>query len=74
MKKTGYLSYNFNNDRYAIVDSMDLFITDGLHCGECLSILINGQWVDDRIEYSKNKGWYFVYSGIEDLDNLKVKY
>ncbi|WP_185750647.1 DUF5348 domain-containing protein [Clostridium sp. KNHs214] len=43
-KKIGKLSYNYGNDRFGIIDSMDLWADDGIHCGECLEILVNDKW------------------------------
>lgn len=46
MKK---LSYNFENDRYGILEH-DLWINEGLHCGEGVEVYVNDKWVEDRIE------------------------
>lgn len=56
-KKYGWLGYNNNNDRYGILNKMDLWEDDGLHCGECLDIVIDGKIVHTRIEM-KGKTWY----------------
>lgn len=52
------LLYNEETERY----EMDGY---GLHCGDCLSVLIwnslsgKAEWVDTSIESGRN-GWYFV--------------
>lgn len=69
------LGYNVENDRYGILE-MDLWVNDGLHCGQGIEIYINGEWVEDRIEYNhKIKKWYLVNSGLigEELEYLKVR-
>lgn len=69
------LGYNYENDRYGILD-MDLFVDKGLHCGECIEIKINGEWIQDRIEYDhKINNWYLVKSKLigEQLEYLEVR-
>lgn len=56
----GRLGYNSENGRYGIL-SMDLWEDDGLHCGECFEVLIDGEWVEDRIEMNRSGEWYLVY-------------
>lgn len=43
----------------------------GLHCGECLDILINGEWVPTRIEMGD--GWYLVGIKTDSLEGLIVR-
>ena len=43
----------------------------GLHCGECLDILINGEWVPTRIEMGN--GWYLVGIKTDSLEGLIVR-
>ena len=47
--REGRLGYNSSNGRYGILSS-DLWIDTGLHCGECLQILMDGKWVQTRME------------------------
>lgn len=72
-KKYGWLGYNNNNDRYGILNKMDLWEDDGLHCGECLDVVIDGEIVPTRIEM-KGKTWYLVDTGLEgeELEGIKV--
>lgn len=42
------LGYNFENDRYGILEN-DLWINKGLHCGEGIEVYVNDKWVEDRI-------------------------
>lgn len=74
-KTTGRLSYNSKNDRYGLLDIMNSWKYDGLHCGQNLEVFINNQWVYDRIEMKANKTWYLVETGLqgEQLEGLKVK-
>ena len=69
------LGYNIENDRYGVLDN-DLFINDGLHCGDTLEVYVNDKWIKDRIEYNHNiEKWYLVKTGLvgEELENLKVR-
>lgn len=72
--KMGTLSYNYENDRYGILN-MDMWEDSGLHCGECFEVYINDTWIADRIEMSHSE-WYLVYSKLKgsELEGLKVRY
>lgn len=58
-KKISQLIYNENTDRYELDG-------EGLHCGDCFEVLVvNGlsgkpEWIDTRIEYNNNHGWYLI--------------
>ena len=72
----GTLAYNDSNKRYGIIDSMDLWINDGLHCGTLLQVLIDDEYVPMHIEMTLDEKWYLTdYKdlNIYDLDYLKVK-
>ena len=45
----GRLGYNSQNDRYGLLVS-DLWEDSGFHCGECLQVQIDGEWVDTSME------------------------
>lgn len=69
------LGYNFENDRYGILEN-DLWINEGLHCGEGVEVYVNDNWVEDRMEYDHElESWYLVESGLvgEQLEYLKVR-
>ncbi|MBC2460395.1 DUF5348 domain-containing protein [Clostridium beijerinckii] len=74
-RKIGWLGYNSNNDRMGILDNMDLWADDGLHCGECFEVFLNDEWKAERLELG-NGEWYLVYSKLsgEQLEGLKVRY
>ena len=40
------------------LDSDETATSGGLHCGECLDVLIDGKWKASRVEYSG--GWFLV--------------
>lgn len=61
----GRLGYNSDNDRYGILVN-DLWEDDGLHCGETFGVLIDAEWVADRIEFDNE--WYLVYSKFRGSD------
>ena len=52
--REGRLGYNSSSERYGILLS-DLWIDTGLHCGECLQILLDGRWY--------RPGWKWMLSG-----------
>lgn len=68
------LGYNCDNDRYGILD-MDLWVDDGLHCGETFEAYINGEWIAERIEMNPSREWYLVYSKLkgDELEYVKVR-
>ena len=47
--REGRLGYNSYNKRYGLLSS-DLWIDPGFHCGECLEVLVDDQWVKTRME------------------------
>ena len=59
MIKEGKLYYDGMNDRYGL-RSYDGNEYGGFHCGETLEVLIGGEWIPTRFEYSDNGTWYFV--------------
>ncbi|MGL4910820.1 MAG: DUF5348 domain-containing protein [Romboutsia sp.] len=74
--KIGKLGYNCENDRFGILNSMDLWETEGLHCGECLEVCIGDSWVEDRLEMTWEGTWYLNDSKIKGmaLEGIQVKY
>ena len=73
----GRLGYNADNDRYGLL-SVDDWLHDGFHCGDPLEVLVDGEWVQSRMElrWTQNGGeWYLVgtpYSG-KDLEFVIAK-
>lgn len=74
----GRLGYNSRNNRYGLLVS-DLWVHDGFHCGECLEVLVNGKWIESRIEKTwKIDGgeWYLVgtpFKGNLEFVNAKIR-
>lgn len=71
----GRLGYNSKNGRYGLLVS-DLWEIEGFHCGDCLEVLISGDWVPTRIEMSGlDHKWYLVDTPFEgdDLEYLQVR-
>lgn len=71
--REGRLGYNSSNDRYGLLSS-DLWIDTGFHCGECLEVLIDDQWVQTRMEMNPAREWYLVgtpYCG--DLEYIQAR-
>lgn len=69
----GKLGYNPLTKRFGVL-VMDLWEKDGLHCGTCLEVYIDGEWVSDRLEMSNHK-YYLVRTGLIDeaLEGLKIR-
>lgn len=55
----GRLGYNSANGRYGLLVT-DLWEDNGLHCGECLEVMIDGEWVETRMEMNPSQEWYLV--------------
>ena len=51
--REGRLGYNSYNKRYGLLSS-DLWIDTGFHCGECLEVLVDDQWVKTRMVFGGN--------------------
>lgn len=62
-----YLGYNSANGRYGIL-SGDLWVNEGLHCGEPLEVEINEEFVSTRIEMSIDGEWYLVGTGLSGIN------
>lgn len=63
--KIGTTVYDTNQDR------IDIRFTNGetyggIHCGECLDILLNGEWISTRIEMEQK--WFLV--GLEGISPI----
>ncbi|MEG0778795.1 MAG: DUF5348 domain-containing protein [Oscillospiraceae bacterium] len=54
---TGVLFYNAENDRQDVRFG-DGSTYGGFHCGDCLQALVDGKWIETRIEYSGD--WFLV--------------
>lgn len=71
--REGRLGYNYENGRYGLL-SMDLWIDTGFHCGECMEVLVDDQWVRTRMEMNPAMEWYLVgtpYCG--DLEYVRAR-
>jgi hypothetical protein len=71
--REGRLGYNSSNDRYGLLSS-DLWVDTGFHCGECLEVLVDDEWVQTRMEMNPAREWYLVgtpYCG--DLEYIRAR-
>ena len=73
----GRLGYNSQNDRYGLL-VCDLWENEGLHCGECLQVKIDGEWIDTRMEMDWSTGqgvWYLAGTDIkgEDIEYTRAR-
>lgn len=73
MKIEGRLGFNEENERYGLLVS-DLWEHPGFCCGEPLEVLVDGKWVQSRMEMSPSREWYLVgtpYRG--DLEYVRAR-
>ena len=63
--REGRLGYNSYNKRYGLLSS-DLWIDTGFHCGECLEVLLDDEWVQTRMEMNPAREWYLVGTRSEE--------
>ena len=70
MKKQGALVYDHNTGRYNIRFGLNDYY-GGLHCGQCMDIMMHGKWTPTSIEYGD--GWYLVGIKTNILDGLMVR-
>ena len=70
----GRLVYAAGQDRYQIVDAAGEVQHPGLHCGECLAVMLPDGWTETRAEFD-SRGWYLVGTGLtgQQLGGLFVR-
>ena len=68
--RQGALVYDEDQDRIDIRFGLDDYY-GGLHCGETMDVLIDGQWIPARIE--KDRDWYLVGVKTKSLPGLLVR-
>ena len=69
-QRCGVLVYNKEMDRIDIRFGLDDYY-GGLHCGQCLDVMIGRRWVPTRIEMANN--WYLVGIKTDSLVGLRVR-
>ena len=69
----GRLSYNQDEDRYGLLVG-DLWYHPGLHCGECLEVMLHGEWTPTRMEMDSGL-WYLVGTSLisEYLEGVRAR-
>ena len=70
MKQQGTLVYNSESERMDVRFGPEDYY-GGLHCGETMEVLINGEWTPTRIEMDDD--WYLVGVRTEDPVGLIVR-
>lgn len=68
--RQGTLIYDRETARYDIRFSLTNYY-GGLHCGECMDVMIGENWVHTRIEFNSN--WYLVGIKTKMLEGLRVR-
>ena len=70
-RKQGTLIYGPDSSRMDVRFGVEEYY-GGLHCGECLDVLIGNRWIPTRIEMSDT--WYLVGVKTTDLVGLRVRF
>lgn len=70
MVRKGNLIYDSESGRMDIRFGMEEYY-GGLHCGECMDVLVDDKWVPTRIEMAKD--WYLVGIHTDQLAGLTVR-
>ena len=71
--REGVLVNQVDSDRLCICYGVDDY-GYGLHCGEGLDVLIDGEWVPSRIEFAHSgRRWYLVGVNAKGLTGLRVR-
>lgn len=68
--KQGSLIYDPESGRMDIRFGLENYY-GGLHCGECMDVLLDGKWTPTRIEMYDN--WYLVGIKTDNLVGLVVR-
>ena len=67
----GALIYNDQTDRMDIRFGINDYY-GGLHCGDCLDVMVNNRWHPTRIEYFDGK-WVLIGIKAINLVGLRVR-
>ena len=70
---TGVLTFNPDNERYGLsVDGrMEYY---GFHCSEPLEVMVDGKWVQTRMDMDSQNGWYLAETPYaRNLENIAVR-
>lgn len=70
MVRKGNLIYDSESGRMDIQFGMEEYY-GGLHCGECMDVLVDDKWVPTRIEMADD--WYLVGIHTDQLAGLTVR-
>ncbi|WP_302804775.1 DUF5348 domain-containing protein [Eubacterium callanderi] len=71
--REGVLVYDERSERMDIRFGMEEYY-GGLHCGECLEVELDKEWVPTRIEMDcSDRRWYLVGIETNNLQRLKVR-
>lgn len=72
---SGTIGYNRTQQRYGLLDSSDLWIVAGFHCGERLEIKSECGWIPTRMEMDSKQQWYLVDTEFRgrELEGLQAR-
>lgn len=68
--RQGTVVYDSESERMDIRFGLEDYY-GGLHCGECMDVLIGKQWIPTRIELGDD--WYLVGIRTDRLEGLRVR-
>lgn len=70
--RQGVLIYNKETERIHIRFDLDDY-SNGLHCGDCMDVMIHGRWKPTRLEMDFQQHWQLVGVPTFDLVGLRVR-
>jgi hypothetical protein len=70
--KCGMLIYDSDSNRLDMLFDNGS-ILGGFHCGDCLDILLDNEWIPTRVEYDEDWYLYGLYQSGRIPINLKVR-
>ncbi len=72
MDRRGSLIYDERSGRMDIRFGLEEYY-GGLHCGEGMEVMLDGNWIPTRIEMSIGGKWYLVGVDADSLIGLPVR-
>lgn len=72
MDRMGCLIYDEGSGRMDIRFGIEEYY-GGLHCGEGMEVMLDGNWIPTRIEMSISGQWYLVGVDTDSLIGLTVR-
>lgn len=72
MDRMGCLIYDEGSGRMDIRFGLEEYY-GGLHCGDGMDVMVDGEWMPTRIEMGLNRKWHLVCVDADSLAGLTVR-